>query len=167
MGTGKLMLDNIKEQMESQGEVFMDYYHTYNLVNWLPKEIEFLSNHDIVDSLKNEREKRRGIYSVSNKLKTYSNKKDKEKISELERQLKEGGISLNQFKSSIENIGDGYLGNGKTKKIMSLVEEGISEGGSEKNSACNIIDEVPTGLPSGIDRFVKEFAKDAVDKMYK
>ena len=161
------MLDNIKEQMESQGDVFIQYYHTYNLVNWLPKTIKFLSNHDIVDSLKEEREKRRGIYSVSNKIKNYSNRKDKEKISDLERQLKEGGISLDQFKGSIENIGDEYLGNGKTKRIMSLVEEGVSKSGSEKNSVDKIIDEVPTGLPSSVNRFVKEFAKEAVEEMYK
>lgn len=88
----------------------------------------------------------------------YNNSDVSSKIEEVKRKINDGELTIEEGERIIQNIGDAYLGEGKTKKIMDIMEKEQTGEISEREATRRIIDEVPTGLPSGLERAVKDFS---------
>lgn len=87
-----------------------------------------------------------------------------EKTAEIERKVNSGEMSIEEAKEEIVNLYGPILGKEKTKKIMNIATD---QNYSPQEATREIINEVPTGLPSPLDRFVKGIVNQTVEKATK
>jgi len=63
--------------------------------------------------------------------------------------------TIDDARRQINNIGDAYLGEGKTEKITNIATD---ENRTPEQAAKDIVKEIPTGLPGPVDHYVKQAA---------
>lgn len=78
---------------------------------------------------------------------------DKGRLLNIELKLKNGEIKEEEAQYIINSIGDTYLGQGKTERLLDAMQN------PDNGTVGRIIDEVPTNLPSGLDKLVKGYVK--------
>jgi len=83
----------------------------------------------------------------------------RQRVSDIQQQVDNGQMSTAEAERMLQSIGDAYLGKGKTERIMGIAREAGTGSMSEKEAASKIVDEVPTGLPTPVDKWTKKAAK--------
>jgi hypothetical protein len=63
--------------------------------------------------------------------------------------------AIDQSRRMLSQVGDAYLGKGRTERITSIVTD---ESKTPVQAAKEVVREVPTGLPKPVDNFVKSAA---------
>lgn len=159
LGIGIASEINLKGYKNRGEQETYAYYRSkgINILTW-PKILFSLNYAEQKEFEKKYRESQKRMnaeyYVPTNKRNLSS--EDSRKISEIERKVRDGEIQIEQAERMIQQIGDAYLGSGKTKAIMEIQYQQSRGQISETEAARKIINEVPTGLPPQIDKFVKE-----------
>jgi hypothetical protein len=81
------------------------------------------------------------------------------RVREVSSQLEHGAITTSEAERAVQQIGDAYLGQGRSERIMNIAKDAGTEKMSAREAADKIVDEVPTGLPDPTDKFVKGVSK--------
>jgi len=76
----------------------------------------------------------------------------------VQRRYESGDVNLHQAVSMLEGIGDPLLGRGATSRIVDMTLRHQQGGMSDESYVRGVLDEVPTGLPRGLDAFIKRAA---------
>lgn len=121
----------------------------YSLIEW-PKLIADYSNGEYDAYCRNL-----NAFQSSAKAIVSCNSSASTQINGIEKKVASGEISLEEGSRMVCQIGDIYLGRGKSEKIMNIISQ---EDISPQEAARRVINEVPTGLPDNVDKGVKKAA---------
>lgn len=85
----------------------------------------------------------------------------------IQRRHESGELDLHQAVGMLEGIGDPLLGRGATSRIVNITLRHQQGGMSDESYVRGVLNEVTTGLPRGLDAFVKRVAGRAAHEILK